>query len=342
MTAITVTPSPSATFTLADFVDFLDWLLIDGTVSNTSPTSFTMTGTYNSQTINTTITGTGFQYLTVGPDILVTGGIVNTLDVVVDGVSQGTISTSIDMAVLGPIIADDESGTNIFGIEQFFLAADWVYSAPGQVIAPEGALVGDGYAFNPIGNDDVVLSDFDDVLFIGDGNDSVAGGKGNDTLDGGVGDDTLVLQGQLADYTFLANGNGWFTAIDSQSGRDGTDVFRHFENVQFSDTTVQIWSLVGFTWTFGSSGPDNPFNGTTGNDALAGLEGDDFIYGFEGEDTFSGGAGNDTIDGGSGTSDDANFFWDAVDYHFEEFQGGFQGVTVNLATGVATDTFGNT
>ncbi|MCB1451577.1 MAG: hypothetical protein KDJ67_15950, partial [Nitratireductor sp.] len=343
MTTITVSPTPAATFTFADFVDFLDWLLIEAVVSNTSPTSFTLSGTYGGQAISVSVTGAALQYQVVGPDTYVIGGTVTELQITADSVDQGTIYTSIDMAVLAPIIADDASGTTPAGIENFFLSADWNYTAAAQVIAPEGALVGDNVAFNPVGNDDVVLSNFDDVLFSGDGNDTVAGGQGNDTVNGGLGDDTLVLQGVLADYTFSANGNGWFTVVDSQTGRDGTDIFTSFENVQFSDTTVQLWSLVGFPgWTFGTSGPDNPFNGTTGNDVLAGLEGDDFIYGFEGEDTFSGGAGNDTIDGGSGTTDDANFFWDAVDYHFEQFQGGFQGVTVNLATGVATDTFGNT
>jgi Ca2+-binding RTX toxin-like protein len=49
----------------------------------------------------------------------------------------------------------------------------------------------------------------------------------------------------------------------------------------------------------------------------------------------TGGAGDDTLDGGAGTRD-------RLDYGREMFLGGIQGVTVDLATGTATDSFGHT
>ncbi|MBO1907603.1 hypothetical protein J4G37_22155 [Microvirga sp. 3-52] len=90
-------------------------------------------------------------------------------------------------------------------------------------------------------------------------------------------------------------------------------------------------------------------NGTADADQLSGLGGLDSLYGGAGNDTliggagedyFVGGQGNDTFDGTPGPGDAENDVdYDAVSYREE---GGTQGVVVNLATGTATDTYGNT
>ncbi|WP_284264315.1 calcium-binding protein [Roseicyclus amphidinii] len=72
------------------------------------------------------------------------------------------------------------------------------------------------------------------------------------------------------------------------------------------------------------------FDGGAGNDSLSGGGGADVIVG---------GAGNDTIDGGSSLDEDDREHVDAVAYVLE---GGPNGVTVNLGTNSATDSFGNT
>jgi Ca2+-binding RTX toxin-like protein len=108
----------------------------------------------------------------------------------------------------------------------------------------------------------------------------------------------------------------------------------------------------------------NFYDGTPGDDRLAGtldvdhifgLDGDDFIEGFEGDDRliggngddfFVGGRGADFIDGSVETSADGKF--DGVIYFDERRDGGSQGVTVNLtnaaiggvAAGTAVDMFG--
>ena len=72
-------------------------------------------------------------------------------------------------------------------------------------------------------------------------------------------------------------------------------------------------------------------NAGAGNDLIFGGDGNDVLNGQNGNDTLVGGAGNDTLNGGAGK--------DAVDYSQD---GGAGAVTVNLATGTAQDTFGNT
>ncbi len=72
------------------------------------------------------------------------------------------------------------------------------------------------------------------------------------------------------------------------------------------------------------------FDGGAGNDSLSGEGGGDVLVG---------GAGNDTIDGGTSTDDDGREHLDAVVYSLEE---GPNGVSVNLGTNSATDSFGDT
>src|SRR5579871_1244090 len=71
--------------------------------------------------------------------------------------------------------------------------------------------------------------------------------------------------------------------------------------------------------------------GSSGDDLLKGLAGDDVLLGSDGNDILVGGQGNDVLDGGTG--------FNTVDYSQD---GGSHAVTVNFATGTATDTFGGT
>ncbi|AUH66548.1 calcium-binding protein [Paracoccus zhejiangensis] len=174
----------------------------------------------------------------------------------------------------------------------------------------------------------------------GGADDVIEGGAGNDSLQGGTGFDTLVLQGNRADYSFT-NSNGVYVVTDLVAGRDGEDRFSSIEEIAFADVTIGTWVVAGVNHIEGTSGND-VLDGTDGHDRLSGFAGDDRLNGGADEDLFDGGRGNDTIDGGSGTEDDANFVWDLVDYSQAEFDGGMAGVTVNLASGIATDPYGDT
>ena len=86
---------------------------------------------------------------------------------------------------------------------------------------------------------------------------------------------------------------------------------------------------------FGEDGNDL-IRGQLGNDFLRGGNGDDTILGGSGEDSLVGDHGNDTLNGGTGGG---IFDYDIVRYDRED---GGNGVTVDLKTGVATDTHGTT
>ncbi|MFK0692768.1 calcium-binding protein, partial [Mesorhizobium sp. IMUNJ 23033] len=102
---------------------------------------------------------------------------------------------------------------------------------------------------------------------------------------------------------------------------------------------------------------DDEINGDGGNDTILGLGGNDTLTGGEGSDTIEGGAGEDELYGG--TDDDTMLGGDGSDvFHggagndtfdgqgdFDDVwyagEGGLLGVTVDLAAGTATDTFGD-
>lgn len=188
------------------------------------------------------------------------------------------------------------------------------------------------------GEDMLVGRGGNDVLFGGGGNDSLAGGAGNDYADGGIGGgDHLILSGAISDYTFSNNLDGTFTVVDSRTLGDGTDTFTNIEIVDFATESRFVFELINSVSSTGTASSEI-ITGTAGPDGLFGLAGDDTLRGLAGEDYFVGGSGNDILDG-SGAGDDENDYWDSVNYLAE---GGAGGVTVNLATGVATDSFGDT
>ncbi|MCB2127532.1 MAG: hypothetical protein KDE03_00270 [Rhodobacteraceae bacterium] len=187
-----------------------------------------------------------------------------------------------------------------------------------------------------------------DTIDGGADDDTIAGGAGDDIVDGGTGYDTLVLSGNQADYDIQAIGGGDHTITNLVTGE--VDTIRQVENLAFADTTLGLWYFVGRIDVYGTAGDDVEF-GTDARERFWGLDGDDELHGGRDEDEFIGGRGNDTLDGGGpndpGNSDDLNFIWDSVQYlreHDEARTNGFtpQGVSVNLATGIATDVYGDT
>lgn len=158
----------------------------------------------------------------------------------------------------------------------------------------------------------------------GDGNDQITGGRGNDLLFGDAGNDTL-------DGDF-ATDPGWTGVGHVQGGdtNDGTD--RHWFGVDPTpipgDQNTPLDTLA----------VRYPY----GDDELHGGDGDDTLYGRDGSDTLDGGTGADTLDGGSG--DDflqggagADTLTGGTGYDTASYADAEAGVTVNLATGTASD-----
>lgn len=183
--------------------------------------------------------------------------------------------------------------------------------------------------------------DGEDTLSGGDEDDILVGGEGNDSLDGGFGFDQMILTGNLADYNFTTNGDGTYTVEDTVAGRDGTDIIKSVESLVFADTAVGTWVVAGRNQIFGTSASET-LTGFDGQDQFFGFDGDDLLLGLDEGDDFIGGRGNDTMVGSPDGDDDLNFVWDAADYTRAENDGVFNGVTVNLETGIATDPYGDT
>ena len=96
------------------------------------------------------------------------------------------------------------------------------------------------------GNDTLVGNAIANILNGGGGNDTLIGGGGNDTLIGGSGTDVAVYSAALANYLIsYNNATQTYTVADQRSGSpDGTDTLTGVENLQFSDGTFAIASVI--------------------------------------------------------------------------------------------------
>lgn len=151
----------------------------------------------------------------------------------------------------------------------------------------------------------------DDTLGGGGGSDLLIGGAGNDSLDGGDGIDVVSSDGATKGVVInLLTG----TATD---GLGGTD------------------TLTSIEAAFGSAFADTITLGNFVNGYAYGYAGDDKIFDGTADSTLTGGSGNDTLNGGEG--------FDYASYVSSVDTGGVgaSGVSIDLATGTATDNWGN-
>ncbi|RZJ46077.1 MAG: hypothetical protein EON86_00040 [Brevundimonas sp.] len=154
------------------------------------------------------------------------------------------------------------------------------------------------------GDDILIGGDGDDTLNGGDGDDILRGGVGTDTLNGGAGIDTADYTDATARITVYLAGN------------------RAYENNVLTDTLSSIENVRG--GDFGNS-----LEGNSGANRLEGGAGSDNLWGL---------AGNDILIGG-----DSAGIVDYLRYDNEGSNGSRGiGVNVNLTTGVATDSYGDT
>jgi Ca2+-binding RTX toxin-like protein len=215
----------------------------------------------------------------------------------------------------------------------------------------DGGLAGNDTLTGGAGSDTLFGGDGADQLNGGEDSDFLSGAAGDDTINGDGGYDTLILSGNRSDYVISVSGGGRYSVTDLRANGDGVDDISQIESIAFADVTVGLWTFVGSIDVMGTSGDDVFSPGTAARERFFGLAGNDSISGGQEEDDFIGGAGNDTLHGGGPTDpenqDDLNFVWDILNYAREyriAIDEGIvaQGVTVDLATGQATDTYGDT
>lgn len=160
----------------------------------------------------------------------------------------------------------------------------------------------------------------DDLLEGRGGRDNLHGSQGNDTIDGGAGRDRAEYHRD----DDRGGHNGVFVDLEVGTATDG------FGD---ADTLISIEDVRGTRY-------GDTIIGNAVDNEIEGLAGDDTLSGGAGRDEFQGGAGNDIIDGGEALVDHNG--GDRVRYDREHESGGTLGINVDLNTGIATDTFGDT
>jgi Ca2+-binding RTX toxin-like protein len=191
------------------------------------------------------------------------------------------------------------------------------------------------YLVGGAGNDTLSGGAGQDELYGGTGNDSLNGGSDSDYLVGGAGNDTINggTGFDLVDYSDEGGASGVTVNLATNKATDtygDTDTFISIERVRGTD----------FVDTLSGNNSANMFEGGGGNDTIDGLGGDDILRGNFGNDMIRGGTGNDMLTGGRGfdTIDGGTGSADTVDYRVDD---GWHGVSVNLTTGLAEDTWGD-
>ena len=155
--------------------------------------------------------------------------------------------------------------------------------------------------------ENVIGSDYEDVLTGNDDANRLEGGAGADQLDGGGGSDWVSYQWSDAGVTVdLAEGT-------FEGGHAQGDVVSNIENVTGSDHADVLWG----------DGNANRLEGGLGNDELSGAGGADVLDGGGGDDLLYGSPGADQLNGGAG--------YDVLTYHLSG-----AGVTINLEEGTLT------
>ena len=180
-----------------------------------------------------------------------------------------------------------------------------------------GAFKGDAAGDTLSNFENIIGSDYADILTGSDGPNVIEGGKGGDTLDGGSNIksedvDTLSYQGSSAGVTIdLNQGTGDFddknNTIKTSSGGDAAG-----DKVKFGSFTDIIGSPQRDTLTGDSK--YNTIKGGGGSDTLSGDSGNDELIGGPGADTLNGGIGTDTA----------------------SYAGAMAGVTLDLSAGRGT------
>ena len=179
--------------------------------------------------------------------------------------------------------------------------------------------------------DQIIGSDFDDVLtgdarnnqlYGGAGDDELIGGAGDDLLSGGVGADVLN-GGAGKDYVNYSTSKAAVT-VDlsgniSFGGDAQGDELISIENISASQYDDHLTGNGEDNTIYGSGGNDQIY-GLDGNDSLDGSYGDAKIFGGNGNDVLRGGVGNDVLDGGAG--DDKFYAETDVSVGANEISGG--------------------
>ncbi len=216
-------------------------------------------------------------YGDAGNDVFAYGG---GFDTWVGGADSDTASFSNVATGVGVDLTSTGTGANTLATASAAAVGLAVLSEIENVVGSQFAdvLTGDDLAniLDGLGGDDLIEgADGDDFLSGGDGNDTMIGGAGADQFVGGAGVDTASFASASA-LVALDLGTNQGTQGDAAG-----DSFTGVENV------------IGTAF-------DDVIAGDGEGNRLDGGDGDDLLFGMSGDDTFVDGAGDDQIAGGDG------------------------------------------
>ncbi|MCB9982171.1 MAG: M10 family metallopeptidase C-terminal domain-containing protein [Rhodospirillales bacterium] len=152
------------------------------------------------------------------------------------------------------------------------------------------------------GQDTFYGNDSDNILLGNAGNDYFFASLGNDEIDGGADTDTLEYSYDLSEFIGTVINAASMTLNNIVQGF--VDTLSNLEMVIFNAVSYSWSQLVAqFGTIYGTSGDDNPLNGTPYDDTIKARAGNDVVYGLDGDDLLRGEEGNDTLYGGLGDDD---------------------------------------
>ncbi|MFB2879851.1 calcium-binding protein [Floridanema aerugineum] len=181
--------------------------------------------------------------------------------------------------------------------------------------------------------ENIIGSEFDDILIGNSSDNRIEGLAGKDLLIGNAGNDTLNGGENIDTVSYRRDPMRAIVNLEQNTARDG------FDNI---DQLFNIENVVGsiFNDEITGDAKANIITAGDGNDLIYGREGNDSIYGETGEDAIFAEAGDDLIVGGKGADTiDGSTGDDTASYFNSE-----TGVAVSLLTGKgwAGDALGDT
>ncbi len=165
-------------------------------------------------------------------------------------------------------------------VETEFLKAG--FSGPdtnGEISLLDGSLINIGSKTTTIEN--IIGSNYDDVIIGGSGTNKLDGRAGNDHLEGGMGDDMLIGGEGIDTASYASSNQGVEVSLINNVAKFGHaagDTLEGIENLEGSNFDDTLVGDNGQNQMMGQGG-DDVLKGMLGSDILFGNDGDDIIYG---------------------------------------------------------------
>lgn len=160
------------------------------------------------------------------------------------------------------------------------------------------------------GNDYVVSSNANELIYLGSGRDSLFASDGSDFIDGGSGKDVVIYSSPRNVFNISVNDDELYI-----EGSGSFGVLRDIEKLVFSDQILYVVPPIE-----GSKKNDKLVARSSEGDDIYGYQGNDILNGSFGDDLLDGGLGKDTMNGGKG--DDIYYVDSSKDKVSEKLNGG--------------------